>query len=86
MAQEPAEEANGLREARGSLIRAERARQKLTQHELAELAGISRTHLANIELGRRDLTEDSLRGIAQALGVKEAKLRNPLAELWVRAS
>src|SRR5688572_19853943 len=76
MPQEPAEDEDGLRAARGKLIRSERGRQGLTQQELATLAGIGRAHLALIEKGTRGLSETKLRAIAKALGIKEARLRN----------
>jgi transcriptional regulator with XRE-family HTH domain len=86
MAQETAGHSDGLDEARGILIRTERARQKLTQQQVAELVGLSRSQVANIERGQRSLTEENLRRFAQVLGINEARLRNPLAGLWRRAS
>lgn len=82
MPQNPAESEAKLRAARADLIRRERARQELTQMELASLCGISRSQLAMIETSQSGLSEDVLRAIASNLGIKEARLRNPQAELW----
>jgi len=87
-----ASDAGALRDARIRLIKTERARQRLTQDQAADLVnhqlqrlgypGISRPHFSKIENGRRNLTEATLRAISAALGIREAELRNPTAELW----
>jgi transcriptional regulator with XRE-family HTH domain len=41
---------------------------------LADLAGIHRTHIGQLELGRRSVTLDTLVALAQALGVGEFDL------------
>ena len=46
----------------------------LTQSQLASLTGISRTLLANYELGRTHLTDDTIIRLAQALKVSTDKL------------
>jgi transcriptional regulator with XRE-family HTH domain len=50
-------------------IRAERARRRLTQAELAKQAGLSRTALADVEAGKRQVTANHLPAICRALGV-----------------
>lgn len=44
---------------------------------LADLAGLSRTHVGFIETGARGMSEESLRKIAKVLGIKEVELRIP---------
>lgn len=96
MQQTPA--ANGADEVAGErsrLIKAERARQGLSQAEAVRLineqlrgAGevpITRGHLANIELCRRPLSGPVLRAVAAALGIREAQLRHPLVDLRAAA-
>jgi transcriptional regulator with XRE-family HTH domain len=57
----------------GQRIRAAR-RGKLTQAELGERIGLSRTAVTNIECGRQRLLVDQLVEIAEALGVEAAGL------------
>lgn len=51
-----------------------REKRGLSQSQLADLAGIGRAHLSQIENGAVAARIDTLYGIAQALGVKLAKL------------
>ncbi|MFL1781190.1 Helix-turn-helix transcriptional regulator [Candidatus Hepatincolaceae symbiont of Richtersius coronifer] len=51
-----------------------REEQNLTMRELAEKAGISQGHLANLELGKRRLNETNIRQLASALGVMASKI------------
>lgn len=62
------------RQAIGSNVRAERARQKLTQERLAEQVGLDRKTISRIENGAHATLLDHLILIADALGV-------PLADL-----
>lgn len=55
-------------------IKAERAKRKITQAELAERAGISHGYLARLETGRQDPTITTLEKIAKALRVKVSAL------------
>ncbi len=57
----------------GSAIRGERIRQHLSQGRLAELAGISRRHLASLEKGA-NVSIDLLRAVATALGMTDIGL------------
>jgi transcriptional regulator with XRE-family HTH domain len=46
-----------------------RARRKLTQHELAERAGVSQAIVSRLETDSRDnVTSDVLKGLAKVLG------------------
>ena len=62
------------RERIAAKIKRLRERRGLTQHELAEKAGIGRSYLARLETARQDPTLSTLEKIAKALRVKVAKL------------
>ena len=51
-----------------------RERRGMTQEQLAEKSGVSRTYLARLETGRQDPTLSTLEKLAKALKVKVAKL------------
>ena len=51
-----------------------RRRRKLTQEQLAELVGIDRTHMGNIELARAGASLDVIFRIADALELPVHKL------------
>ena len=51
-----------------------RRRNKLTQEQLAELVGIDRTHMGNIELARSGASLDVIFRIADALEIPVYKL------------
>ena len=53
----------------GIRIKEERARQKMTQERLAELANLSMTHMSHIETGNTKLSLPALHKVAWALGV-----------------
>lgn len=59
-------------------IRAERARQNLTQADVFERAGMSKSAYLLIETGKRGAKMDQLEDIAEALGMR-------LSELILRA-
>lgn len=52
----------------GATIKALRRLRGLTQQQLADRCGLSRTSVTNIELGRHSLTQESIVAIADALG------------------
>ena len=54
----------------GLKIKKLRARNGLTQDELAERAGLNRTHLYRIETGKQSLTLRTMKIIADALGMR----------------
>jgi len=58
----------------GATIRELRLRRKLSQLQLAELAGLDRTFVNGVENGAHNPTAVSLVRLAQALGVVPAQL------------
>jgi transcriptional regulator with XRE-family HTH domain len=63
-----------LYDALGRAIRERREQQRMTQGELADLVGLSRASITNIELGRQSVLVDQLCRFAAALGVPPADL------------
>ncbi len=63
-----------FRERLARNLRFFRGQQGLSQENLADRAGIHRTHIGQLELGRRSVTLDTLVSLAQALGVDEFEL------------
>jgi len=59
-----------IREHIGNRISFLRKLQGLTQKELAEKAGLQRTHISRIESGKYAVTIDTLDTIARVLGCK----------------
>jgi len=55
-------------------LKALRERRGLTQEQLSEKSGVSRTYLARLETGRQDPTLSTLEKLAKALGVKVGRL------------
>ncbi len=53
----------------GSTVRTARQRQQLSQHQLAALAGISRSWLAKVELGHRGAEFEQILRLTNALGM-----------------
>ncbi len=53
----------------GSRVREERQKQKLSQEELAEKAGVHRTYIGMIERAEKNITLTNIERIAKALGV-----------------
>lgn len=54
----------------GKMIRVLRRQQKMSQQRLADLVGLSRTSICNIEIGTQILHEHSINAIADALGYR----------------
>lgn len=71
---EPAPPAPNFRAAVAQRIRIERARQRLTQEELAHRSGLSRVHLGAIERSEVSCSIDVLAQIALALDVSPREL------------
>ncbi len=65
----------------GSKIKEIRKKMKLSQLELANIIGISQSHLANIELGRKRISYDLLEKIARALKVSPSFLLEDKTDL-----
>jgi len=55
-------------------LKALRERRGLTQEQLSEKSGVSRSYLARLETGRQDPTLSTLEKLAKALGVKVGRL------------
>lgn len=62
----------------GEVVRAERKRQRLTQEDLADRAGISAVFVSDIERGVENVTLQTISKLSKGLGVK-------IGELLVRA-
>jgi len=60
----------------GNRVRERRLALGLTQQELADRAGLHRSYIGQIELGRRNVTLKSAAKIAKALHVDIASLLN----------
>ncbi len=58
----------------GNRVRERRLALGLTQQELADRAGLHRSYIGQIELGRRNVTLDSAAKIAKALQVEITSL------------
>jgi transcriptional regulator with XRE-family HTH domain len=62
------------RERVAAKVKRLREQRGMTQEQLAEKAGISRTYLARLETARHDPTLSMLEKLAKALGVKVGRL------------
>ena len=62
------------REQMAEKLKALRERRGLTQEQLSEKSGVSRSYLARLETGRQDPTLSTLEKLAKALGVKVGRL------------
>jgi len=58
----------------GMLILAARRAREMTQTDLAKLVGLSRTQIANIEIGRSDMPLKTLARFAEAFHVSMKEL------------
>jgi len=58
----------------GSLVRAARLAQQMTQDDVASRVGLSRPQIANIEGGRCDVPTKTLVALAAALGCQPGEL------------
>jgi XRE family aerobic/anaerobic benzoate catabolism transcriptional regulator len=59
-----------INRAVGERIRILRAKKGITQDQLAELTGLNRVHLYRLENGRQSMTLNTLKIIADTLGVR----------------
>ncbi len=69
-----------LRLVLGGRIRELRRRQKLSQEELADRAGLHWTYVSDLERGQQTPTVDVVNRLARALGTTLAKFFAPLDE------
>lgn len=58
----------------GSNVRKYRTSQNMSQEKLAELSGLHRTYISDIECFRRNISLDNIQKIADALGIESYKL------------
>jgi ribosome-binding protein aMBF1 (putative translation factor) len=58
----------------GTVIRTERVKRRLSQEALASLAGISRTHVGEIERGAANPSFTTIEQIAESLGMSLVEL------------
>lgn len=58
----------------GRKVREERLKRKLSQEELAEIAGVHRTYIGMIERAEKNITLENIQKIANALKIKIADL------------
>ena len=65
---------NSLVENLGRAIRKHRCAKGLTQEKLAELAGLHRSYIADVERGARNITVSTLVSVATALGTTISEL------------
>jgi len=65
---------NGILRKFGMALRRQRRQAKLTQEDLADLAGIERSHVGNIERGENNLTLVSIVKLCDALKVNPSDL------------
>ena len=63
-----------IKEAIGTYIKTARAEKNISQHDLAMMTGIDRSYIANIELGKRNLSIIILYKISEALSIKPSEL------------
>jgi transcriptional regulator with XRE-family HTH domain len=66
-----------LKTAFGTLCRDNRVRLRLTQRQLGDAVGVSRGHIANIEIGRANPPLDLVDRIAQALDIEISLVARP---------
>lgn len=69
----------------GKLVRAKREQAKLTQEELAQEVGLTRTSITNIEQGRQKIQIHTLYEIADALKIPPYALLPPFAKRQPKA-
>ena len=58
----------------GQRVRQERTTRKLSQEQLAELAGVHRTYIGMIERGEKNITLENIEKLAKALELKPEEL------------
>lgn len=63
-----------IRQALGEAVKTLRAERRLTQEELADLAGIHAHYVSDIERGLRNVAIINLSYLAEALGITAAEL------------
>ena len=75
------EQKQATRERMGLRIAALRKLAGLSQEQLAERAGLQRTHVSRIEAGKYAVTLETIQAIAEALGMTVDIIDTALADL-----
>jgi y4mF family transcriptional regulator len=74
----------------GATVKAERARQSLSQHDLAAKAGVSRSWLAKLEAGHRGAELEQILRLLDALGLtlvlRSEASESPVEEISARSA
>jgi len=73
---------NDSREAFGKALRAYRLKKGISQEELADLAGIHRTYVGDVERGTRNIALVNMTRLAAALDVPLSILIKEMESLW----
>ena len=60
--------------AYGNAIRAIRQNQKISQEELADLCGLHRTYISDVELGKRNVSLENIDKLAYALNISISEI------------
>lgn len=63
-----------LRKRFGSAIRKLRMNRGISQEAFADLCNLHRTYISDIELGKRNVSLENIKHIADALGIKMSDL------------
>jgi transcriptional regulator with XRE-family HTH domain len=58
----------------GQRLREVRRGRKISQERLADLAGLHRTYISSVERGQRNVTIETVKKLAESLGVTMAEL------------
>ena len=58
----------------GHTVRSIRQNRKISQEELADLCGLHRTYISDVELGKRNVSLENIEKIASALGVSISEI------------
>ena len=58
----------------GQIVRELRLSKNISQETLADLCGLHRTYISDVELGKRNVSLENIEKIAKALGVSLKKL------------
>ncbi len=62
----------------GKKVREERLKQKLSQEQFADLAGVHRTYIGMIERAEKNITIQNIEKISKALGLTISQLTSKL--------
>ncbi|WP_293976668.1 helix-turn-helix transcriptional regulator [Sphingomonas sp.] len=74
----------GVRKIVSENLKALRFVRKVSQEELAAVAGIDRSYISDLENGKYGLSIDKLENLAEALGIAPWEMLHPLTATKVR--